>query len=94
MFGSGYLKVLLMRGGTRIIVGWDPNCVNVMVMDQSPQVIHCFVEPINGDASFHCSFVYDHVYTVNRLNNLILVSGVVQTPNIPCKSFKHHHKQF
>nr|GEX43738.1 hypothetical protein [Tanacetum cinerariifolium] len=36
-------------GGTRIIVGWDPNCVNVMIMEQSAQAIHCFVELINGD---------------------------------------------
>ncbi|GKE37207.1 putative reverse transcriptase domain-containing protein, partial [Tanacetum coccineum] len=53
-------------GGTRIIVGWDPNCINVMVMEQSAQVIHCFVEPLNGDMSFHCSFVYAHIHTVDR----------------------------
>ncbi|GKA68672.1 hypothetical protein Tco_0768589 [Tanacetum coccineum] len=53
-------------GGTRIIVGWDPNCVNVMVVEQSAQVIHCFIEPLNGDSSFYCSFVYAHVHTVDR----------------------------
>ncbi|GJZ34149.1 putative reverse transcriptase domain-containing protein [Tanacetum coccineum] len=54
------------NGGTRIIVGWDPNCVNVMIMEQSAQVIHCFVEPLNGDLSFHCSFIYAHIHTVDR----------------------------
>ncbi|GJY52481.1 putative reverse transcriptase domain-containing protein [Tanacetum coccineum] len=52
-------------GGTRIIVGWDPNCVNVMVMEQSAQVIHCYVEPLNGDNFFYCSFIY-HVHTIER----------------------------
>nr|GEV06483.1 putative reverse transcriptase domain-containing protein [Tanacetum cinerariifolium] len=51
-------------GGTRIIIG-DPNCVNVMIMEQSAQAIHCFVEPLNGDLSFHCSFVYAHIHTVD-----------------------------
>ncbi|GJX56156.1 hypothetical protein Tco_0286053 [Tanacetum coccineum] len=35
------------NGGTRIIVGWDPNCANVMIIEQSAQAIHCFVEPLN-----------------------------------------------
>lgn len=54
------------EGGTRIIVGWNPNNINVMVMEQSAQVIHCFVEPLNGDKSFHCSFIYAFVHTVDR----------------------------
>ncbi|GJV81463.1 RNA-directed DNA polymerase, eukaryota, reverse transcriptase zinc-binding domain protein [Tanacetum coccineum] len=53
-------------GGTRIIVGWDPNIVNVEVLDQSAQVIHCYIKPINGDPGFFCSFVYAFVHTVDR----------------------------
>ncbi|GKB46389.1 hypothetical protein Tco_0897142 [Tanacetum coccineum] len=53
-------------GGTRIIVGWDPRSVNVMVIEKSSQVMHCFVEPINGCDSFHCSFVYANVKTVEK----------------------------
>ncbi|GJV25697.1 putative RNA-directed DNA polymerase [Tanacetum coccineum] len=53
-------------GGTRIIVGWDPNIVNVKVLDQSAQVMHCFIEPVNGDSGFFCSFVYAFVHTVDR----------------------------
>ncbi|GJR53136.1 hypothetical protein Tco_1403657 [Tanacetum coccineum] len=52
------------NGGTRIIVGWDPNSVNVMVLEQSSQVLHCLVEPVNGDSSFFCSFVYAAIHTV------------------------------
>nr|GEY31717.1 hypothetical protein [Tanacetum cinerariifolium] len=53
-------------GGTRITVGWDPSHINVMVMDQTAQVMHCFIESLNGDLSFHCSFVYAHIHTVDR----------------------------
>ncbi|GKB93010.1 RNA-directed DNA polymerase, eukaryota, reverse transcriptase zinc-binding domain protein [Tanacetum coccineum] len=55
-------------GGTRIIVGWDPNSVNVMVLDQSSQVLHCFVEPVNEESSLFCSFVYTAVHTVDRIS--------------------------
>nr|GEX53503.1 hypothetical protein [Tanacetum cinerariifolium] len=52
--------------GTRIIVGWDPNNVNIMVLNQSSQVMHCFVEPVNGNPGIFCSFVYACVRTVDR----------------------------
>nr|GEX46926.1 hypothetical protein [Tanacetum cinerariifolium] len=52
--------------GTRIIVGWDPNCVNFMVMEQSAQVIHYYVAPLNGDKKFHWSFIYAHVHIMER----------------------------
>ncbi|PWA39890.1 RNA-directed DNA polymerase, eukaryota, Reverse transcriptase zinc-binding domain protein [Artemisia annua] len=41
---------------TRIIIGWDPNSVDVMILDQSDLVVHCFVESINSDESFYSSF--------------------------------------
>nr|GEW08797.1 hypothetical protein [Tanacetum cinerariifolium] len=52
--------------GTRIIVGWDPNHVNIMVLNQSAQVMHCFIEPVNGNPGFFRSFVYACVHTVDR----------------------------
>nr|GEU82219.1 hypothetical protein [Tanacetum cinerariifolium] len=52
--------------GTRIIVGWDLNNVNIMVLNQSAQVMHCFVEPVNGNPGFLCSFIYACVRTVDR----------------------------
>ncbi|GJU47765.1 putative reverse transcriptase domain-containing protein [Tanacetum coccineum] len=50
----------------KIAIGWDPNCINVMVMEQTAPVIHCFIEPLNGDKKFHCSFIYAHVHTSKR----------------------------
>ncbi|GJX75384.1 RNA-directed DNA polymerase, eukaryota, reverse transcriptase zinc-binding domain protein [Tanacetum coccineum] len=67
--------------GTRIIVGWDPNRVNVFILDQTPQVIHCFIEPSNGDPGFYCSFVYAFVHAVDRrcmCKYLINHKGVVK----------------
>nr|GEV89711.1 RNA-directed DNA polymerase, eukaryota, reverse transcriptase zinc-binding domain protein [Tanacetum cinerariifolium] len=54
------------NGDTRIIIGSHPSCVNVMIMKHSAQPIQCFVEPLNGDLSFHCSFVYAHISTIDR----------------------------
>nr|GEZ34524.1 hypothetical protein [Tanacetum cinerariifolium] len=36
------------------------------ISDGSAQVMHCFVEPINGNPGFFCSFVYACVRTVDR----------------------------
>ncbi|GJW33357.1 putative RNA-directed DNA polymerase [Tanacetum coccineum] len=69
------------EGGTRIIVGWDPNRVNVLVLDQTSQVIHCFIEPVNGVPGFFCSFVYACVHTVDRRSlwkSLIIHKGLVK----------------
>ncbi|GJV05062.1 putative reverse transcriptase domain-containing protein [Tanacetum coccineum] len=53
-------------GGTRIIVGYDSNSVDVMVMEQSDQVLHYLVKPLNGDKLFYCSFIYAHSHTTDR----------------------------
>lgn len=53
-------------GGTRIVVRWNPNSINLMVLEQTPQVMHCFVESLNGVLRFHCSFIYAHNHTVSR----------------------------
>nr|GEX64048.1 hypothetical protein [Tanacetum cinerariifolium] len=52
--------------GTRNIVGWGINHVNIMVLNQSAQVMHCFIEPVNGNPGFFCSFVYACVHTIER----------------------------
>lgn len=54
------------QGGTRIVVGWDPSTVNVMVLHQHYQVMHCFIEPINGQEGFFCSFIYAYHRMVPR----------------------------
>ncbi|GKC44979.1 RNA-directed DNA polymerase, eukaryota, reverse transcriptase zinc-binding domain protein [Tanacetum coccineum] len=53
-------------GGTRIIVSWNPNIINAIVMDQSTSVMHCFVKSINSDLKFHCSFFNAHIHTLDR----------------------------
>ncbi|GJR91759.1 RNA-directed DNA polymerase, eukaryota, reverse transcriptase zinc-binding domain protein [Tanacetum coccineum] len=64
--GIGFFNGSSCDGGTRIIVGWDPRSVNVMVIEQASQVMHCFVELINGCDSFHCSFVYANMKSMKR----------------------------
>lgn len=51
--------------GTRIIICWDPNRVNLMVLKQSDQVIHCQGN-ITDKRSFFCSFVYASNHHVHR----------------------------
>lgn len=43
--------------GTRIIVGWDPNVVDLMIISQSDQVMHCQVRMIAENKYFFSSFV-------------------------------------
>lgn len=45
-------------GWARVIVGQDPSSVDVMVINQSRQVIHCYVKPLNGQKHFYLSIVY------------------------------------
>lgn len=44
--------------GTRIIVGWDPNLVDVMVLTQTDQEVHCQVQIISDKKMMFCSFIY------------------------------------
>lgn len=44
--------------GTRIILGWDPDYVDVMLLNQSDQVLHCQVRIIAVNKVLFCSFVY------------------------------------
>ncbi|XP_071700507.1 uncharacterized protein [Rutidosis leptorrhynchoides] len=45
-------------GGTRIVVGWDPNEVICNVMHHTDQVMHSLIKQINGNKRFFCSFIY------------------------------------
>ncbi|XP_022031976.1 uncharacterized protein LOC110933043 [Helianthus annuus] len=56
----------MCRGGCRIIISWDPNVVNLMVVDRHPQAMHCFIEPLDSTAGFYCTFVYAHHRMVPR----------------------------
>ena len=46
------------EAGTRIIVGWNPRIVDVMVISQSRQVIHCDVRFCDSNYSCYLSFIY------------------------------------
>ncbi|XP_022030858.1 uncharacterized protein LOC110931789 [Helianthus annuus] len=54
--------------GTRIIIGWDANVVDVMILDQSDQVIHTQIMFKVDKKSFFCSFIYaDNNYKNRRI---------------------------
>lgn len=42
----------------RIVVGWDPNCFEVMKLFETEQVIHCLVKQKSSQEHFYCSFTY------------------------------------
>nr|GFA02851.1 hypothetical protein [Tanacetum cinerariifolium] len=52
--------------GTGIIMGWDPNSIRVMVISQFAQVMSLFVDSVNGQHRFFCSFIYAHVRASGR----------------------------
>nr|GEV76727.1 retrovirus-related Pol polyprotein from transposon 17.6 [Tanacetum cinerariifolium] len=52
--------------GTRIIVGWNHDDVDVSVIHQDPQVIHTRVWIKADRKEFFSSFVYDHNYYIHR----------------------------
>ncbi|XP_022007491.1 uncharacterized protein LOC110906701 [Helianthus annuus] len=52
--------------GTRIMLGWDPNVVDVMVLSQTDQVIHTQVIFKLDRKSLFCSFVYADNHYRNR----------------------------
>lgn len=45
-------------GGSRIILGWDPQLVDLMILSSSDQVIHCQVCVRADQKSFFYSFIY------------------------------------
>ncbi|XP_071713676.1 uncharacterized protein [Rutidosis leptorrhynchoides] len=56
----------LCKAGTRIILGWNPDVVNVMVLAMSDQVVHCQVHSVVGDLKLYVSFIYAHNYYIHR----------------------------
>ncbi|XP_071702741.1 uncharacterized protein [Rutidosis leptorrhynchoides] len=56
--GDGAANNSSCLGGTRIVVGWDPNEVTCNVIHHTDQVIHCLIEQINDNKRFYCSFIY------------------------------------
>nr|GEW50370.1 hypothetical protein [Tanacetum cinerariifolium] len=52
--------------GTGIIIGWDPQPVRVMVLNQTSQLMDLFVETMNGQQSFFCLYFYAHIRSYGR----------------------------
>ncbi|XP_022040047.1 uncharacterized protein LOC110942582 [Helianthus annuus] len=66
-------NVVCRTKGTRILVGWDADVVDVMVLSQSDQVMHTQIVFKLDQKMLFCSFVYaDNHYKNRRLswNNL------------------------
>lgn len=65
----------LCNHGTRIIFGWDHNALDVMVINQSTQTVHCQVTCRSSKISFFCSFIYaanNHYVRRDLWNELIM----------------------
>ncbi|XP_071697802.1 uncharacterized protein [Rutidosis leptorrhynchoides] len=51
-------NVAYSSNSCRIVVGWDSNVVNVMVIHIASQVILCLIETVDKVSKFYCSFIY------------------------------------
>ncbi|XP_071687068.1 uncharacterized protein [Rutidosis leptorrhynchoides] len=51
-------NVVLSPNSCRIIVGWNNNVINSMILQVDRQVILCLVESIDKKIKFYCSYVY------------------------------------
>ncbi|XP_071741701.1 uncharacterized protein [Rutidosis leptorrhynchoides] len=56
----------MCSGGTRIILGWNPNIVHVMVLNMTHQVIHCFINSLAGSVQLYVSIIYADNYYITR----------------------------
>ncbi|XP_071714406.1 uncharacterized protein [Rutidosis leptorrhynchoides] len=54
------------RSGTRIIVGWDPSMVHLMILSMTDQIMHCLVSSVSNDWKFYALFVYANNYYIKR----------------------------
>nr|GEU65637.1 hypothetical protein [Tanacetum cinerariifolium] len=63
-------EYITMEKGTRIIVGWNHDDVDVSVIHQDPQVIHTRVWIKADRKEFFCSFVYAHNYYIHSPSSL------------------------
>ncbi|XP_022040576.1 uncharacterized protein LOC110943128 [Helianthus annuus] len=67
--------------GTRIMLGWDPNMADVMVLAQTDQVVHTQVMFKRDSKSLFCSFVYaENNYKLRRdlWNNLCAHNSIMK----------------
>lgn len=70
----------LCNKGSRIVLGWDENFFEVMMLFSTDQVIHCLVTQKVSRQNFFCSFVYaanDHVPRRKLWHSLEIFSQLV-----------------
>ncbi|PWA44473.1 RNA-directed DNA polymerase, eukaryota, Reverse transcriptase zinc-binding domain protein [Artemisia annua] len=63
------------EGGAHIILGWDPDVINLMVITHEEQVLHCMAKSLITNMQFFVSFIYvDNDYIRRRIlwKNLLL----------------------
>ncbi|GJR59889.1 uncharacterized protein Tco_1502051 [Tanacetum coccineum] len=56
----------LCTKGTRIILGWNDDNVDIMIMAQTNQVMHCQINTRGDNRTIFCSFIYADNYYVDR----------------------------
>lgn len=57
----------LCKKGSRIILGWDPDSIDMMVIASSDQVMHTQIVVKQDNKAFFCSFIYaDNNYIRRR----------------------------
>ncbi|GJS24118.1 hypothetical protein Tco_0452750 [Tanacetum coccineum] len=67
--------------GSRIILGWNDDIVDVMIMSQTNQVMHVQVNTQVDNKNLFCSFMYADNYYVDRRalwNNLVGYAGLMR----------------
>ncbi|XP_071712936.1 uncharacterized protein [Rutidosis leptorrhynchoides] len=56
------------KRGTRIIISWDPGIVQLMILNVTDQVIHCFAKSVDNEWQMFVSFIYaDNGYIRRRV---------------------------
>ncbi|GJS23712.1 uncharacterized protein Tco_0452344, partial [Tanacetum coccineum] len=71
----------LCTKGTRIILGWNDDNVDIMIMAQTNQVMHCQINTRGDNRTIFCSFIYADNYYVDRRalwNNLAAHGSFMQ----------------
>lgn len=53
-------------GGTRIIIGWNPEVINLKVLNKTDQVVHCFGRLCDSGKVLYLSFIYGDSYDIRR----------------------------
>ncbi|GKB78287.1 RNA-directed DNA polymerase, eukaryota, reverse transcriptase zinc-binding domain protein, partial [Tanacetum coccineum] len=67
--------------GSRIILGWNDDLVDIMTMAQTNQVMHVQVNTRANNKTLFCSFVYGDNYSMNRRalwSNLVGHAGLIR----------------